>query len=55
MKTYVITSTVTGDMVQRVVRMTEAQAFAMRWIIDYIDIEDVTIEEISEHEAEVIE
>lgn len=55
MKTYVITSTMSGDVVQRVVQMTEAQAFAMQWIIDYIDIEDVTVEEISEYKAEVIE
>ena len=55
MRTYVITSTISGDMIQRVVRMTEAQAFAMQWIIDYIGMEDVTVEEISKYEAEVIE
>lgn len=55
MKTYVITSTMSGDVVQRVVQMTEAQASAMQWIINYIDIEDVTVEEILEYKAEVIE
>lgn len=55
MKTYVITSTISGGIVQRVVQMTEAQAFAMEWIIDYANVEEITIEEISKYEAEVIE
>lgn len=55
MKMYVITSTASGGIIQRVVRMTEAQYSAMQWIIDYMNMEEVTIEEISEYEAEVIE